>query len=1499
MPESKTTKSSIEDRFPLAMPIPHSPKTEAIDPNTTPERLIDLADHSVELARIVAKNLATPKELLTALSRSKDAVTRRCLASNPSIPPEVLRKVAMQFPEKFLDNPAIFVLLTGNPNLLLDLPASLLMALLKRNDCPLEIVRALQVSTHYSVRAAATLHVAVAGNVEDWLSSISIAFREVITRATRIDHLHCLPFLLLAGTLNSPCRTAFSSPHPLFDAIIQDAKCVYSNAETLNRLVGHHDSRVRAAIAGNTSTPISLLEILAGDKEQVVRNAVANNPATPSNMCQLVLERLANHEADQARCIAAGATTTPISLLERLAVDESANVRLAVAENPATPAALRLALLERLAEIKGRKHDEIRLAVALNSATPPDALERLAGDTRPAVRQAVAIHPKTSIMVLKRLAEDKAWAVRSTVALNIATPPALLDRLANDAIDYVRLAAAMNPATPVVLLEQLLENESNEIPKKNPRSKGCKGFGIALNFTGSNFPWEIRWSKATPAALLERLPRARECLDDTIENTIAKKLEFGLDDIERLASSTINNCRHQVAAHPATPVNLLEQLANDEDWQIRVAVVKNPATPVVLLKQLVHDEDDRVRYYVGQHVGKDPELLQRLTTDELRCLLRAANENPNVLAEALEQQAEDMDCLVRLDIAEHPGMTPPLLEQLFEGLSGNLIDARRSVAKHPATPLAIVECLLTDPDGLVYSNACSRLHDTPFDLTDSSALNPEEHAAAERLLARNVQLFSADADPSPRRMLALLSPWAPRKALIKHVRSIWWEERAAIAANPATPSPIRGKLVEDGNSIVRAAAREEISATSLAITTPLSETLTGKSQRSLATPKLRSPQAEVADPATTLERLAELVSQALITEDEAVLLRVCQNATATLEIIGSLKTSTFSSVRAAAALHVSVAEAREDWREQLRDAALEVLTQAKPAQRLRYLPVMRWVSQLIDSDLANNLELNGFFGLFAKAANRAFSNDGVLERLASDKREWVRSTVAENLHTPITTLERLAGDQKSSVRLAVALNLATPITLRERLLEQLMGDDNNDRRRAIAEHPTTPVALLERLAGDQDCDVREAVALNSATPVVLREQLRQLVGNLSYKWRTVAEDPSTPPRLLGQLACDEDRWIRAAVAKNTATPVPLLERLASDENSSVREAIAKNLTTPVRLLEKLTRDKHSRVRQAVAENPSTPVGMLEKMANDREDRVRLAVALNPSTPASLREQLLEKLASYDMYARQAIAEHPATPFTLLDRLSRDRDPEVRSHVAENSNTPEALLEQLAGDENYFVRSTVARHSAAPITLLEKLANDEESWVRRGVACNPSVPFAMLERLARDKEPEVREAVAENPITSVPLLEQLASDRAVSVRASVGLHPITPMSLLECLLHDQQHDDVLDAAKSGLNRVREDFVTTFSLNAETRSAIEHLLSIEIERSTATSIPSPSRLLALLTPWASVQALAKCSNSKWWEERAAIAANPNTPPVTRAKLAEDGNTIVRAAARAHAR
>lgn len=163
----------------------------------------------------------------------------------------------------------------------------------------------------------------------------------------------------------------------------------------------------------------------------------------------------------------------------------------------------------------------------------------------------------------------------------------------------------------------------------------------------------------------------------------------------------------------------------------------------------------------------------------------------------------------------------------------------------------------------------------------------------------------------------------------------------------------------------------------------------------------------------------------------------------------------------------------------------------------------------------------------------------------------------------------------------------------------------------------------------------------------------------------------------------------------------------------------------------------------------------------------------------------------------------------------------------------------------------------------------------------------------------RKAAAKNPATPVALLERLASDKAASVRHAVAENPATPLAVLECLLYDQ---DVRSAVCSGLSENKPSknkpviFAAPPLLTPEERAAAEARLTQDATQFTAAAVPSLPRLLALLSPWTPVPALAKYFRSTWWEERAAIAANPATPPATRAKLAEDGNAVVRATARA---
>ncbi|QDZ41473.1 tetratricopeptide repeat protein [Euhalothece natronophila Z-M001] len=53
--------------------------------------------------------------------------------------------------------------------------------------------------------------------------------------------------------------------------------------------------------------------------------------------------------------------------------------------------------------------------------------------------------------------------------------------------------------------------------------------------------------------------------------------------------------RKEIAPHPNTSIEILKQLARDDDWKVRLEVAKNPNTPKAILSALAQDSNKAVR----------------------------------------------------------------------------------------------------------------------------------------------------------------------------------------------------------------------------------------------------------------------------------------------------------------------------------------------------------------------------------------------------------------------------------------------------------------------------------------------------------------------------------------------------------------------------------------------------------------------------------------------------------------------------------------------------------------------------------------------------------------------------------------------------------------------------------------------------------------------------------------------------------------------------------------
>jgi hypothetical protein len=104
----------------------------------------------------------------------------------------------------------------------------------------------------------------------------------------------------------------------------------------------------------------------------------------------------------------------------------------------------------------------------------------------------------------------------------------------------------------------------------------------------------------------------------------------------------------------------------------------------------------------------------------------------------------------------------------------------------------------------------------------------------------------------------------------------------------------------------------------------------------------------------------------------------------------------------------------------------------------------------------------------------------------------------------------------------------------------------------------------------------------------------------------LASNPGTRPEVLDKLAKRADAPpIMERVAENSSTDPATLQELAQHEEPSVRAAVGENQNTPSEVIEELACDHSLDVRYMLAENPATPVDVLEKLANDENPYISL------------------------------------------------------------------------------------------------------------------------------------------------------------------------------------------------------------------------------------------------------------------------------------------------------
>ena len=257
----------------------------------------------------------------------------------------------------------------------------------------------------------------------------------------------------------------------------------------LLKKLSQDEEEIRREMAGDPNCPPAILQNFFTDNANV-RGSLAQNPClTADQFLQLFKDDdFADYSGQAVRVNLAGNSSTPVHLLEALAADYTLDANdfpwYDLASNPSCPEHLLrefantdgpTIVLSRvsgavgnvscpkdlLAALSTHRFKEIRTAVAINPSTPREILKNLATDEETCVRESVALNGNSPTSILEQLSRDRHKDVRWSVAKNKMTPPETLIRLSKS--KYLNGAVASNPSTPQETIMRLVASNEEGI----------------------------------------------------------------------------------------------------------------------------------------------------------------------------------------------------------------------------------------------------------------------------------------------------------------------------------------------------------------------------------------------------------------------------------------------------------------------------------------------------------------------------------------------------------------------------------------------------------------------------------------------------------------------------------------------------------------------------------------------------------------------------------------------------------------------------------------------------------------------------------------------------------------------------------------------------------------------------------------------------------------------------------------------------------------------------
>lgn len=290
-----------------------------------------------------------------------------------------------------------------------------------------------------------------------------------------------------------------------------------------------------------------------------------------------------------SRRLVAGYPELPVAEIRRLSHDRDIEVLAGVASNENAPA-------DVLDQLAGHPELVVRIKVANNENASTETLDRLVRDDYLNVRIGAIAHPNVSEFSLESLVEDKDIQIRMAVARKTKSAT-VLARLGYDISHDVRQQVAQNPNTPAYVLKELVSDVPLMVHvAKNPSTDDR----TILQFIAYRIPEvliAISFREDLTTELVEKLMEASG-INSRVQITegLAGNRKAPPEVLASLSQGYSIGTTMNVAANPATPLETLVALANEDSYWVRTHVsVNSSLTDLKTLEALAGDSNHRVR----------------------------------------------------------------------------------------------------------------------------------------------------------------------------------------------------------------------------------------------------------------------------------------------------------------------------------------------------------------------------------------------------------------------------------------------------------------------------------------------------------------------------------------------------------------------------------------------------------------------------------------------------------------------------------------------------------------------------------------------------------------------------------------------------------------------------------------------------------------------------------------------------------------------------------------